>query len=67
MSKLPELYVSEATRFLQDLKATRPHLERAQRDGRALLWDKTPIDLEQSARWKDSRVAQKSYPYQTEN
>jgi hypothetical protein len=67
MSKLPELYVSEATRFLQELKGQRPHLERAQRDGRALLWDKNPIDLEQSDRWKASKVAQKPYPYQTES
>lgn len=65
MSKLPELYTSEATQFLNALKAERPHLERSQREGRALLWDKDPTEPEQSARWKAARVAQKAYPYQT--
>ncbi|MFZ9406365.1 MAG: DUF3460 family protein [Burkholderiaceae bacterium] len=65
MSKLPELYTSEATQFLNALKAERPHLERSQKEGRALLWDKAPIAPEQSERWKASRVAQKGYPYQT--
>jgi hypothetical protein len=59
------LYTSEATRFLEQLKAERPHLEASQREGRALLWDRPPIDLEQTRRWGEARVAQKAYPYQT--
>ena len=33
-------YTSDATNFLNDLKASRPHLDAAQQEGRALLWDK---------------------------
>ena len=33
-------YKSQATQFLEQLKAQKPHLEQAQREGRALLWDK---------------------------
>jgi len=59
------LYTSEVTRFLEQLKAERPHLEAAQREGRALLWDRPSIDLDQSQRWKDAGVPQQAYPYQT--
>ena len=59
------LYTSEATQFLEQLKAQRPHLEAAQREGRALLWDRSAIDLEHSRRWRESRVPQQAYPYQT--
>lgn len=59
-------YESEATRFLQQLKQERPHLEAAQREGRAIWWDRDAIDLDQSSRWREARVAQKPYPYQTE-
>jgi hypothetical protein len=33
-------YKSEATQFIQQLKAEKPELEEQQRQGRALLWDK---------------------------
>ena len=33
------MYQSDITRFLKDLRAERPHLEQAQRDGRAIWWD----------------------------
>jgi hypothetical protein len=39
-------------------------LEQSQRDGRALLWDKNPIDLDTQARVDDSKVAQQPYVYQ---
>jgi hypothetical protein len=60
------LYISETTRFLEQLKAQRPHLDAEQKEGRALLWDKPSIELDQARRWSDSRVPQKAYPYQTE-
>ena len=56
-------YRSEATQFIDELKAQRPTLEADQRAGRALLWDKV-VDL---LAWKDFRraqVAQKPYVYQ---
>lgn len=57
-------YMSEATLFLNQLKAQRPELDAQQSAGRALLWDKQ-VD---SAIWQDynaGKVAQKPYPYQT--
>lgn len=63
-SKQFSLYESEATHFLQSLKKANPHLEQSQRDGRALLWDKAPIDLDVTSRNKDARVAQQPYVYQ---
>ena len=47
------LYVSEATRFLQQLKENRPSLEAEQQRGRAIWWDKAPIDLERRAEESD--------------
>ncbi len=63
---MPKLtnYVSEATLFLDSLKQKNPHLEEQQRAGRALLWDKTPIDMDKTARDKESRVKQAPYVYQ---
>jgi hypothetical protein len=57
------IYESEITQFLKQLKQERPTLEAEQRDGRALLWDKSPISLEERARAEASRVAQKPYVY----
>lgn len=60
------MYESEITRFLKDLKQSRPHLEEEQRKGRALLWDK-PQDLDNSRRVRESRVAQRAYVYSTQS
>ncbi|MBM3387794.1 MAG: DUF3460 family protein [Betaproteobacteria bacterium] len=57
-------YESEATQFIQQLKAQRPELSRQQREGRALLWDKT-VDREAQKAFKAARVAQNPYVYQT--
>jgi hypothetical protein len=61
------MYESEITQFLKTLKQERPSLDAEQREGRALLWDKAPIDLEERARADASRVAQKPYVYASEN
>ena len=58
------LYESEATQFINDLKKKNPKLEESQRAGRSLLWDKAPIDLDQSKRADESRVKQQAYVYQ---
>lgn len=55
-------YVSEVTRFLRDLKAQRPELETAQKQGRSLLWDR-PQDLDLRAAFDRARVPQKPYVY----
>jgi Protein of unknown function (DUF3460) len=64
MSKQFQLYESEATKFIAELKKNNPNLEEEQRAGRALLWDKTPINLDNSAREKSANVKQQPYVYQ---
>jgi Protein of unknown function (DUF3460) len=59
----PAMYQSDITQFINKLKADKPALEEEQRKGRALLWDKQPIDLEERAEQRESRVAQTPYSY----
>lgn len=66
-SKQESRYESEATRFLKDLKQKDPSLEQKQRAGRALLWDKSPIDLDARRRTEESRIKQQPYVYQTKS
>ncbi|MBI3530943.1 MAG: DUF3460 family protein [Burkholderiales bacterium] len=58
-------YQSEATQFIEQLKARQPQLEAQQRQGRDLLWDKL-VDRDAWAGYAQARVAQKPYVYQTE-
>jgi hypothetical protein len=57
-------YHSEATQFIDALKAAKPELEAQQRQGRALLWDKT-VDRAAVADARTAKVAQQPYVYQT--
>jgi hypothetical protein len=57
-------YRSDATRFIDQLKADKPALEAEQRQGRDLLWDKQ-VDRTEQQEFKTGRVAQKPYVYQT--
>jgi hypothetical protein len=57
-------YKSEATSFIEELKAKRPTLEAEQRAGRARLWDRAQ-DREASAAWREAKVPQQPYVYQT--
>lgn len=57
-------YKSEATHFIEELKARKPTLEAEQRAGRALLWDRA-IDRQAQAEWRDAKVPQQPYVYQT--
>ncbi|GHC70086.1 hypothetical protein GCM10007320_04170 [Pseudorhodoferax aquiterrae] len=59
-------YKSDATQFIDQLKAQQPDLEARQRAGRALLWDKA-VDRNAWAQFRQGRVAQKPYVYQTDN
>ncbi len=59
------MYQSDATKFLNDLKAKQPELERRQREGRAIFWDKQ-LDWDELKRWQQSRVRQQAYVYQGE-
>lgn len=64
LSKQYQQYESDITRFIKDLRQKNPDLERQQSAGRALLWDKAPIDLDAQQRTKESRVKQQAYVYQ---
>ena len=57
-------YQSDATQFINQLKASRPELERQQLAGRALLWDKK-VDRSIWSEYRDAQVPQKPYVYQT--
>jgi Protein of unknown function (DUF3460) len=64
-AKIHRMYESEFTKFLKELKQERPQLESRQREGRARLWDKTPVNLDEQRRALDSKVPQAPYVYQT--
>jgi len=57
-------YESDITRFLRELKQKKPEIERTQREGRAIWWDKQ-LDAEQLERWQASKVPQQPYVYQS--
>lgn len=57
-------YVSDATQFIDQLKASRPELVKGQIEGRALLWDKQ-IDRDLQAQAQAATVPQQPYVYQT--
>jgi hypothetical protein len=57
------MYQSDITQFINQMKEQKPSLEEEQRKGRALLWDKQPIDLDERSEIKTSRVEQTSYVY----
>lgn len=57
-------YRSDATQFLNQLKAAKPELDKQQQIGRALLWDKSLNRKEETA-FRAAKVAQKPYVYQT--
>jgi hypothetical protein len=58
-------YQSEATQFIDQLKAKDPTLEAKQRQGRELLWDKN-VDRSAWSEYREAEVEQKPYVYQTE-
>jgi hypothetical protein len=57
------MYQSDITQFINQMKENKPSLETEQRKGRALLWDKQPVDLDERASIKTSRVEQTPYVY----
>nr|WP_306805929.1 DUF3460 family protein [Caballeronia sp. BR00000012568055] len=57
------MYQSDITQFINQMKEKNPKLESEQRQGRALLWDKQPIDLDERKNQQDSRVQQTPYVY----
>jgi hypothetical protein len=66
-TKQHQKYVSDFERFLNDFKEKNPEIELKQQIGRALLWDKTPVDLDTQRRFGESRIKQQAYVYQHES
>lgn len=59
------MYESDITKFIRELKAARPHLEEEQRKGRAIWWDKKPLDVTERNEQNAAKVPQQAYPYAT--
>jgi hypothetical protein len=57
-------YESDHTKFINELKQKTPGLEERQQQGRALLWDKSPLSLDEQRRIEESRIRQQAYVYQ---
>ncbi|HLV28767.1 MAG TPA: DUF3460 family protein [Burkholderiaceae bacterium] len=57
-------YESDITKLIRQYKDQNPDTEQRQREGRARLWDKN-IDPELQEGYKQARVPQKPYVYQT--
>ena len=56
-------YESEITKFLRELKENNPELDRQQREGRAIWWDRD-VDPELYKRFRESSLPQPAYVYQ---
>ena len=58
------MYESEITLFIRELHAKNPGLAAAQKQGRALLWDR-PQDKGELQQLTEASVPQQPYVYQT--
>ena len=57
-------YESDHTKFMRELLEKKPALAADQRKGRAIWWDKNLDDGEQKG-FREARVEQSAYVYQT--
>ncbi|CAN7445226.1 DUF3460 family protein [Pseudoduganella sp. LjRoot289] len=64
LSKQHSMYESDHTLFIKKLKEQNPDMEKGQREGRALLWDKEATPLNEQDRTRASTVKQQAYVYQ---
>jgi hypothetical protein len=64
LTKQFQLYESDHSLFIKALKEKNPAIEEGQRLGRALLWDKPPISLDEQERQLKSAIRQQPYVYQ---
>lgn len=58
-------YESDITKFIRELKRRQPDLERKQREGRAIWWDKE-IDFDELRAYEQAKVPLKPYAYYTD-
>jgi len=56
------MYESDLTKFMRQLFRDKPHLAQAQREARAIWWDKK-VDFAQLKRMEESRVPVRGYVY----
>lgn len=59
------MYESDITQFIRQLKRDQPEIEGEQKKGRAIWWDKEPLDLDEARRLREALVPQQPYVYQT--
>ena len=64
LTKQFQLYESDHSLFIKALKEKNPGMEERQREGRALLWDRPPISLDEQERQLKSAIKQQAYVYQ---
>lgn len=64
MSIFRRLTANPMPQFIRPAQGARPELDEQQRAGRALLWDKQ-VNRKIWGDYRDTQVAQKPYPYQT--
>jgi hypothetical protein len=57
-------YESEVTQLVRNLVQENPQIADEQKKGRSLWWDRY-LDLDLLRRWRESRVRQRGYVYQT--
>lgn len=55
-------YVSDHTRFIQELMKQKPHLADEQRKSRAIWWDRE-VDIDEQRTYGEAKVAQSAYAY----
>lgn len=56
-------YVSEHTKFINEVLEQKPQLVDEQKKGRAMWWDKSPRDLDARRKMDEGKVPQKPYVY----
>ncbi|MGE5168834.1 MAG: DUF3460 family protein [Rudaea sp.] len=56
-------YVSDHTRFIDELLEQRPELQAEQRTGRKIWWDRLPSEVQAQRDMNAGRVPQKPYVY----
>jgi hypothetical protein len=59
-------YESEHTKFIRELMDENPRFAQEQKKGRAIWWDKRPVDLSDEDVMAEGKVPQSGYVYQTE-
>lgn len=57
------MYESEHTKFMREWMERHPQELEEQKKGRALWWDKPPLDADAQRRLAGARVPQKPYYY----